>query len=202
MPKALLMERKRIVVGISGSSCSILGIRMLQALRKAGAETHLVMSGFAEKVIEHETGMKAGEVRKLADFSYERKDFFASIASGSFRTEGMIIIPCSMKTLGGIASGYTNNLLLRTADVMLKERRKLVLVTRETPLNLIHIRNMETVTLAGAVILPPVLTCYSRPSAIDDMVSHIIGKALDQFGIDSGYHRWKDEKVKTLDKKF
>ncbi|MFH0956526.1 MAG: UbiX family flavin prenyltransferase [Candidatus Aenigmatarchaeota archaeon] len=191
--KAQNAKKKRIVVGISGSSCSILGIRMLQALRKVGVETHLVMSGFAEKVIEHETGMKPGSVRKLADFSYERNDFFAPIASGSFRTDGMIVIPCSMKTLGGIASGYTNNLLLRAADVTLKERRKLVLVARETPLNLIHIKNMETVTLAGAVVLPPVLTCYSKPSGIDDMVGHIIGKALDQFGIDSGYKRWKEK---------
>lgn len=187
------MTKKRIVVGISGSSCSILGIRMLQALRKAGVETHLVMSGFAEKVIKHETGMAPDDVRKLADFSYERKDFFAPIASGSFRTDGMIVIPCSMKTLAGIASGYTNNLILRAADVVLKERRKLVLVARETPLNLIHIRNMETATLAGAVVLPPVLTCYSKPSGIDDMVDHIIGKALDQFGIDSGYRRWKEK---------
>jgi polyprenyl P-hydroxybenzoate/phenylacrylic acid decarboxylase-like protein len=191
------VQKKRIVVGISGSSCSILGIRMLQALRQAGIETHLVMSGFAEKVIEHETGMKPEAVRKLADFSYERKDFFAPIASGSFRTEGMIVIPCSMKTLAGIASGYSNNLLLRAADVMLKERRNLVLVARETPLSLIHIRNMETATIAGAVILPPVLTCYSKPSGIDDMVSHIIGKALDQFGIDSGYRRWKEGSMKS-----
>jgi flavin prenyltransferase len=185
-------QKKRVVVGISGSSCSVLGIEMLRALRKAGIETHLVMSSFAEKVIDHELGMKAADVRKLADFCYEKDDFFAPIASGSFRTEGMIIIPCSMKTLGGIASGYTNNLLLRAADVMLKERRKLVLVARETPLSLIHIKNMETATLAGAVILPPVLTCYSKPSGIDDMVGHIIGKALDQFGIDSGYKRWKE----------
>ncbi len=183
--------KKRIVVGMSGSSCSILGIEMLRALRKAGVETHLVMSKFAEKVVEHETGMKADDVRNIADHSYDRKDFFASIASGSFRTDGMIIIPCSMKTLGGIASGYTNNLLLRAADVTLKERRKLVIVARETPLSLIHIKNMERVTLAGAVVLPPMLTCYSNPKGIDDMVSHIIGKALDQFGIEYEYKRWK-----------
>lgn len=195
------VRKKRIVVGISGSSCSMLGIRTLQALRKAGAETHLVISGCAEDVIEHETGMNPDDVRKLADFSYERKDFFAPIASGTFRTDGMIVVPCSMKTLGGIASGYANNLLLRAADVTLKERRKLVLVTRETPLNLIHIRNMETVTLAGAVVLPPVLTCYSKPAAIEDMVSHVIGKALDQFGIDSGYQRWKEGKPYSAKKK-
>ncbi len=185
------MSRKKIIVGISGSSCSVLGVRMLEALKKAGVETHLVMSEFAEKVIKHETGMNPEDVKKHADYSYERKDFFASIASGSFRTDGMIVIPCSMKTLGGIASGYTNNLLLRAADVTLKEKRKLVLVTRETPLNLIHIRNMETVTLAGALVLPPILTCYSKPKKIDDMVSHLIGKVLDQFGIGFDYKRWK-----------
>jgi flavin prenyltransferase len=182
---------KRIVIGISGSSCSVLGIRMLEALKKAGVETHLVMSRFAERVVEHETGMKADDVRKLAAKSYDRKDFFASIASGSFKTDGMVVIPCSMKTLGGIASGYTNNLLLRAADVTLKERRKLVLVARETPLNLIHIKNMEKVTLAGAVVLPPMLTFYSDPKGIDDMVNHVIGKVLDQFGIDFEYKRWK-----------
>lgn len=185
-----LIMAKKLVVGMSGSSCSILGIRTLEALKKAGVETHLVMSGFAEKVVEHETGMKPAQVRKLADHSYDRKDFFAPIASGSFKTDGMLVVPCSMKTLGGIASGYTNNLLLRAADVTLKERRKLVIVARETPLNLIHIKNMETVTLAGGVILPPMLTCYSGPRNIEDMVRHIIGKALDQFGIEYSYKRW------------
>ncbi len=181
----------KIVVGISGSSCSVLGVRTLEALKRAGVETHLVMSSFAEKVVEHEIGMKPEDVRKLADYSYDRKDFFAPIASGSFRTDGMVVVPCSMKTLGGIASGYTNNLLLRAADVTLKEKRKLVLVARETPLNLIHLRNMETVTLAGGVILPPVLTFYSKPKEIDDMVGHLVGKVLDQFGVEFGYKRWK-----------
>lgn len=193
-------ERKRIVVGISGSSCSVIAVETLLALKKAGVETHLVMSEFAEKVVEHETGMKPEDVRKLADFSYDRRDFFAPIASGSFRTDGMIVVPCSMKTLGGIASGYTNNLLLRAADVTLKEKRRLLLVAREAPLSLIHIKNMETVSLAGGVILPPVLTCYSGPRGIEDMVRHIVGKALDQFGIDTGYRRWKEEKTQTLEK--
>jgi 4-hydroxy-3-polyprenylbenzoate decarboxylase len=181
---------KKVIVGITGSSGSILGIRMLEALKAAGVETHLVMSEFAEKVVEHETDYKADDVKKLAAKVYESRDFFAPIASGSFRTDGMIVIPCSMKTLGGIASGYTNNLLLRAADVTLKEKRKLVLVTRETPLNLIHLKNMERVTLAGAVVLPPMLTFYSKPKGIDDMVRYVIGKALDQFGIEFDYKRW------------
>jgi 4-hydroxy-3-polyprenylbenzoate decarboxylase len=181
---------KKVIVGITGSSGSILGIRMLEALKAAGVETHLVMSEFGEKVVEHETDYKVDDVKKLASKVYASRDFFAPIASGSFRTDGMIVIPCSMKTLGGIASGYTDNLLLRAADVTLKEKRKLVLVTRETPLNLIHIKNMERVTLAGAVVLPPMLTFYSKPKGIEDMVRYVIGKALDQFGIEFDYKRW------------
>lgn len=181
---------KRIIVGISGASCIFLGVRMLETLRKAGVETHLVITETGKKVVKEETGLTHAEVEKLADKSYDSHDFFASIASGSFKTDGMVVVPCSMKTLGGIASGNSSNLLLRAADVMLKEKRKLVLVVRETPLNLIHIRNMETAALAGAVILPPMPSCYTKPKSIEDMVTHLIGKMCDQFGIDTGYKRW------------
>ena len=183
--------KEKIIVGISGSSGSILGIRFLEVMKKLGIETHVVISDTAKKLIEHETSYKVRDVEKLASKVYGYKDFFAAIASGSFRTKGMVIIPCSMKTLAGIASGYSDNLMLRAADVCLKERRKLILVARETPLSLIHIENMRRVTLAGGVILPPILTMYSKPKSIDEMVNHIIGKVLDALGIENRiYKRW------------
>ncbi|MBN1896339.1 MAG: UbiX family flavin prenyltransferase [Candidatus Aenigmarchaeota archaeon] len=182
---------KKIIVGISGGSGSILGIKMLEALRKAGTETHLVITDVAKDVIFQETDYKVEDVEKLASKTYRIDDFFAAIASGSFRTDGMVIVPCSMKTLAGVSSGYSSNLLLRAADIMLKERRKLVIVAREAPLSLIHIRNMKNVTDAGAVVIPPMMTFYSKPKTVDDMIEHIVGKVLDQFGIDSKYKRWK-----------
>lgn len=181
---------KKIIVGMSGSSGAVLGVHVLEALKKAGVETHLVMTELGRKVLEDETEYKTEHVEKLASKVYSIDDFFSPIASGSFRTDGMIVAPCAMKTLAGIASGYTDNLLLRAADVMLKERRKLVLLTREMPLNYIHIKNMETVTRAGAVVIPPMMTFYSKPKTIEDMVTHVVGKALDQFGIDAKYKRW------------
>jgi len=182
---------ERLVVAISGSSCSILGIRLLEVLKKKRIETHLVITDTAKKLIEHETSYKVKDVEKLASKVYRNDDLFGSIASGSFSTKGMVVIPCSMKTLGGIASGYSDNLLLRAADVCLKERRRLVLVTRETPLSYIHIENMRKVTLAGAVVLPPVMTLYNKPEKIGDMVDHITGKVLDSLGIDNKvYKRW------------
>lgn len=182
---------EKIIVGISGSSGSVLGIRFLEVLKKMGIESHLIISETAEKLIEHETKYKVSEVKKLASKVYDYKDLFAPIASGSFRTKGMVIIPCSMKTLAGIASGYSDNLMLRAADVCLKERRKLILVARETPLSLIHIENMRKVTLAGGIVLPPILTMYSKPKKIEEMVDHIIGKVLDSLGIENKiYRRW------------
>ncbi|MCX6817386.1 MAG: UbiX family flavin prenyltransferase [Candidatus Aenigmarchaeota archaeon] len=184
-------EKERIIVGISGSSCAILGVRFLEVAKKLGLETHLVISETAEKIIEHETGRKVSDVRKLATKAYGYRDLFAAIASGSFQTKGMVIIPCSMKTLAGVASGYSDNLMLRAADVCLKERRKLVLVARETPLSLIHIENMKRVTLAGGVILPPVMTLYAKQKSIEDLTNHVIGKTLDVLGIDNKvYNRW------------
>lgn len=181
---------RRVIVGISGSSGSILGVRVLEELKKASVETHLVITKAGKDVLEDETDYTAKDVEKLATKVYKIDNLFASISSGSFRTEGMIIAPCSMKTLAGIASGYSDNLLLRAADVVLKERRKLVLLAREMPLSYIHVKNMKTVTKAGAVVIPPVMTFYSKPKTIEDMVRHVVGKALDQLGIDTGYKRW------------
>lgn len=190
--KVQLNMRERIIVGISGSSGSILGIRFLEVLKRLKIETHLIISNTAKKLIEHETEYKVRDVEKLASKVYGYDDLFAPIASGSFKTKGMVIIPCSMKTLAGVASGYSDNLMLRAADVCLKERRKLVLVARETPLSLIHIENMRRVTLAGGVILPPILTMYSKPKSIDEMLNHIIGKVLDSLGIENKiYKRWE-----------
>ncbi len=183
--------RERIIVGISGSSGSILGIRLLEVLKSLGFKTHLIITETAKKIIEHETKHKVKDVERLAFKVYDNSNLFASIASGSFQTLGMVVIPCSTKTLGGIASGYSDNLLLRAADVCLKERRKLVLVTRETPLSYIHIENMRKVSLAGGVILPPVMTLYSKPKKIEEMVDHILGKVLDSLGIENKvYKRW------------
>lgn len=182
---------EKIIVGISGSSCSVLGIRFLEVLKKMGIETHLVITETAKKLIKHETSYKVKDVEALADKVYDNNDLFGSIASGSFQTKGMVIIPCSMKTLGGIASGYSDNLLLRAADVCLKERRKLVLVARETPLSFIHIENMRKVSLAGGIILPPVMTLYSKPKDMGEMADHIIGRVLDSLGIENRvYKRW------------
>lgn len=182
---------RKIIIGISGASGSILGISLLQEL-KGKAETHLIITETAQKILEHETGFTVKQVEKLATKSYSNSDFFASIASGSFKTDGMAIIPCSMKTLAGIASGFSDNLLLRTADVTLKERRKLILVARETPLSYIHLKNMKTLSKAGAIILPPMMSFYSKPKTIDDMVNHVVGKTLDLLGFENTlYKRWK-----------
>jgi polyprenyl P-hydroxybenzoate/phenylacrylic acid decarboxylase-like protein len=142
-----------------------------------------VISDGARRSIQLEAGVDPDRVLELADHSYDAHDLAAPVSSGSFLTEGMVVVPCSMRSLAAIATGNTTDLLTRAADVALKERRRLVLVTRETPLNLIHIRNMETVTLAGATVFPPVLAFYHRPQTIDDILSHIVGKILDQFGV-------------------
>lgn len=182
---------ERMIIGISGSSCPIIGIRLLEVLKRMKVETHLVMTEMAKEIIGYETSHSVKNVERLASKVYDNKDLFASIASGSFRTLGMVVAPCSMKTLRGIASGYSDNLLLRAADVCLKERRRLVLVARETPLSLIHIENMGKVTRAGAIVLPPVMTFYSKPKKIDDVVDHIVGKVLDSLGMENElYKRW------------
>ena len=184
--------RPRLVVGMSGSSAPQLCIAFLQRLRElASVETHFVMSEGAARCLALEAGADPGWMRSLADVSYEPGDLGAAISSGSFLTIGMVVIPCSMRSLAAIATGNTQDLLSRAADVSLKERRRLVLVTREAPLNLIHLRNMETVTLAGATVLPPVLAFYHRPETVDDLLSQIVGKVLDQFDIEHRlFSRW------------
>lgn len=184
--------RPRLVVGMSGSSAPQLGIALLEALRHLGeVETHLVISEGARRSLELEAGVDPDQVAKLADVAYDPRDLAAAVSSGSFLTEGMVVIPCSMRSLSAIATGNSTDLLTRAADVTLKERRRLVLVTRETPLNLVHIRNMETVTLAGATVLPPVLGFYHRPRTVDDLVAQVVGKVLDQFGIGHElFRRW------------
>jgi len=187
-----LRLKDKIIVGISGASGSVLAVRMLEELKKAGIETHVILTEAGEKVLGHETKYRREDIEKLSDFFYDEKDLGASVASGSFRTSGMVVVPCSMKTLAGIANGFAENLLLRAADVCLKERKRLVLVARETPLNLIHIENMKKVTLAGGVVLPPVLSFYSESGSVEGLVNFIIGKTLDIFGIENNiFKRWK-----------
>lgn len=184
--------KRRLVIGVTGSSAPQLAVTMLERLHELDSvETHLVISAGARTSLILETGLAADYLAELADVSYDPNDLGAAISSGSFLTMGMVVIPCSMRTLGAIASGNTQDLLTRAADVALKERRRLVLVTRETPLNLIHIRNMETVTLAGATVLPPVMGFYHRPRSIDDLLLQVVGKVLDQFGIpNTFFRRW------------
>jgi polyprenyl P-hydroxybenzoate/phenylacrylic acid decarboxylase-like protein len=183
----------RLVVGISGSSGPQFGVALLRTLRELGSvETHLVVSEGARTTIPLEMDLAVQEVEALADVVYKAGDLGAAIASGSFLTMGMVIIPCSMKTLAAVAWGHSSDLLSRAADVSLKERRRLVLVTRETPLNLAHLRNMVAVTEAGAVVLPPVPAFYHRPATIEDLLQHTVGKVLDQFGIEhQAFKRWQ-----------
>lgn len=182
---------ERLVVGISGASGVVLGIRLLQTAARLGVETHLVMSRAAEVTLAHETGMKVAEVRALASVAYPVTDIGAAISSGSFRTMGMVVAPCSIRTMSEIATGVTSSLLTRAADVALKERRRLVLMVRETPLHLGHLRALTALAEMGAVIFPPVPAFYARPRTVDDLVDHSVGRVLDQFGLDSGLvRRW------------
>ncbi|ASR49384.1 phenolic acid decarboxylase [Paenibacillus kribbensis] len=174
---------KKIIVGISGATGSIFGIRMLKHLREAGAQSHLVLSPWASANIPYETGYTVKEVEAMADVVYSYKDQAARISSGSFRIDGMIVAPCSMKTLASIRIGMADNLLTRAADVMLKERRKLLLMTRETPLSSIHLENMLELSRMGVTILPPMPAFYNHPATIEEMVDHIVFRALDQFDI-------------------
>jgi 4-hydroxy-3-polyprenylbenzoate decarboxylase len=184
---------KRVVVGISGASGVILGIRMLQVLRDLRIETHLVLSPAGKATITEETDWKVGEVEKLADVVYSHGDTGAGIASGSFATLGMLVIPCSIKSLSAIANSYAGNLLTRAADVTLKEGRPLMLVVRETPLHIGHLRLMSQAAQSGAVIFPPVPAYYARPESISDLVDDTVGRVLARFGIENDlYSRWKD----------
>ncbi|MBZ2209161.1 UbiX family flavin prenyltransferase [Massilia soli] len=183
--------RPRLVVGISGASGIIYGIRMLQVLRQLDVESHLVMSKSAQVTLTHETDMSVADVKALADVNYSNTDIGAAISSGSFKVDGMVVAPCSIKTLSEIATGVTSSLLSRAADVNLKERRRLVLMVRETPLHLGHLRSMAAVTEAGAIVYPPVPAFYARPASLEEMVDHSVGRVLDLFGFDAGtVRRW------------
>ena len=189
-----MAEVRRLIVGISGASGIVYGIRLLKVLREAGIESHLVMSKAAEVTLAYEMNMKAGAVRALADFVHGITDIGAAISSGSFRTEGMIIAPCSVRSVAEIASGVTTSLLTRAADVVLKERRRLVLLVRETPLHVGHLRAMLQASEIGAIVMPPVPAFYARPKSIEDIVDHTVGRALDLFGIQTSLvRRWGEE---------
>jgi flavin prenyltransferase len=185
---------KRLIVGISGASGIIYGIRTLEYLRKAGIETHLVMSKAAEMTLVYETDLKVRDVRGMADVYHTMTNIGASISSGSFRTLGMIIVPCSVRTMGEIATGVTSSLMSRAADVVLKERRRLVLAFRETPLHSGHLRTMAQLSDMGAIIAPVVPAFYTRPKTLDDIIDHTVGRLLDLFDLDIGVvKRWKTE---------
>ena len=189
----------RLIVGISGASGAIYGVRLLEVLRnERSVETHLLISRAAERTIAWETSYTVERVRTLADSWYPVQDIAAELSSGSFRTEGMVIAPCSVKTLASVATGVCDNLLARAADVTLKERRRLVLLVREAPLTLTHIRNLETVTQMGAIVAPPVPAFYNHPQSVDDIVNHTVGRVLDLFGLDVGIvKRWEGMRQPT-----
>lgn len=192
------MTKRRLLIGISGASGAIYGIRLLQLLKRSDIETHLVVSRAARIAISYETDMSGKDVEALADVVYPEQDVGATCSSGSFRTIGMIIAPCSIKTMSEIASGTTTNLVSRAADVCLKERRRLVLMLRETPLHLGHIRSMAAVTEAGAIVYPPVPAFYARPQSIEEMIDHTLGRVLDLFDIDLGtVRRWDSHARKS-----
>ncbi len=178
-----MSERGRMIVGISGASGVIYGIRALQALRELGVETHLIATKAAEMTMGYETDYTPAALRGLADYVYKPSDIGASIASGSFRNMGMLVAPCSVRSMSEIATGVTSGLIARAADVTLKERRRLVLMVRETPFHLGHLRTMTALTEMGAVIHPPLPAFYTNPETIDDLVSQSVGRALDLFGL-------------------
>ncbi len=183
---------RRLIVAITGASGSILGIRTLELLRKAGCETHLIISKAAGRVIPTETGWDLEKVRGLAQYTYEADDISARIASGSFVTEGMVVVPCSIKTLAGIANSYADDLIVRAADVCLKEGRRVLLAVRETPLHLGHIRLMEQAAVAGAILFPVIPTFYTGQQTLDDIVNELAGRILLRMGIDNeAYFHWQ-----------
>lgn len=184
---------RRLVVGISGASGVQYGVRLLTLLREAEVETHLVMTHAAEVTLAHETRHKVADVRALASVAHAVGDIAAGISSGSFRTMGMVVAPCSVRSMSEIASGVTSSLLSRAADVTLKERRRLVLLVRETPLHSGHLRTMLQLSEMGAVIAPPVPAFYARPASLDEMIDHTLGRVLDLFGIEAGtVRRWRE----------
>lgn len=186
--------QRRLVVGISGATGIAYGVRALEVARKAGVETHLVVTPAGQQTRAYETDLSARDLAALADVTYRPADVGAAIASGSFPTGGMLVAPCSVRTLSAIAYASNDNLLTRAADVTLKERRRLVLLVRETPLTLGHLRAMTAATESGAVVMPPVPAFYLRPASVDDLVGHTVGRALDLFGIDvPDLPRWGEQ---------
>lgn len=186
--------KKRLVIGLSGASGIIYGLRALDALSELGIERHLVASKAAEMTLSYETGLKPSSLKTKTDFLYKMPDVGASIASGSFQTEGMLIAPCSVRTMSEIATGVTSSLLTRAADVVLKERRRLVLMVRETPFHLGHLRTMQRLTEMGAIIMPPLPAFYAHPTSVEDIVDQSVGRALDLFGLEwSATRRWGED---------
>jgi len=185
----------KLIIGITGSTGVIYGIRVLEVLKALGVETHLIISDWGQKCIPMETDYTVEDVKSLAVEVSDEKNMAASISSGTHKTDGMIVIPCSMKTLSSIANGYDETLVARAAGVILKESRKLILVTRETPFSAIHLENMLKLARLGVIILPPIPGFYAKPTSIDDLVNHTVGKCLDQFDIDHNlYQRWGETK--------
>jgi 4-hydroxy-3-polyprenylbenzoate decarboxylase len=192
----------RIIVGMSGATGAPIGIRVLEMLRQLDVETHLIISKWARTTIELESDLTVSQVRDLASFSYGPEDQAASISSGSFRTDGMVVAPCSMKSLSAIRHGYGENLIQRAADVVLKEQKKLVLVPRETPLNAIQLENMLDLVRLGVSMVPPMPAFYNRPESVDDIINHIAARILDQFGLDAPEAvRWAGVAKSTLGEK-
>ena len=184
------VDQKRLVVAMTGATGAIYGVRILERLREAGVETHLVISRWGARTLLHETAYSRAQVEALAAVAYAPADMGAAISSGSFRTDGMIVAPCSAKTLAAIAHGFGENLVHRAADVILKERRRLVLVVREAPLSDIHLENMLKLSRMGAVVLPPMPAFYNHPRSVSDVVDHTVARVLDQFGLHVGEQRW------------
>lgn len=188
------MGAPRLIIGVTGASGTIYAIRALELLKKLDVETHLVMSRSAQVTLAYETDFKVRDVEALASFVYKNEDIGAAISSGSFKTIGMLVAPCSIRSLSEIVTGVTGSLISRAADVVLKERRRLVLMVRETPNHLGHLRSMTAVTEMGAIVMPPVPAFYTKPRTIDDIVNHSVGRALDLFGLDTGMvKRWGED---------
>jgi 4-hydroxy-3-polyprenylbenzoate decarboxylase len=186
---------KRIIVGITGATGAIFGLRLLEALNAAQIETHLVLSKWGQQTVEHEMGLTLADLRARASVLHSSANLAATLSSGSFRTEGMVIAPCSMRTAAAIAHGYGDSLVHRAADVVLKERRRLVLVPRETPLSEVHLENLLKLARMGISIVPPMPAFYNKPATVDDIVNHIVARVLDQFGIDAAFARRWDGKM-------
>jgi 4-hydroxy-3-polyprenylbenzoate decarboxylase len=191
---------QRLIIGMTGSTGAIFGVRMLEALKGSDVESHLIISKWAQRTLEHETRYSIEQVKGLASVVHSPGDMGASISSGSFKTDGMAVIPCSVRTLGAIANGYGEHLVHRAADVVLKERRRLVLLVRETPLSEVHLENMLKLARMGVSIVPPMPAFYNHPQSVDDIVNHIVARVLDQFGIPAPFAKRWDGQLHTATK--